>query len=226
VNLVTEDGLLPAIALGYYSRIRFTVNLLPLVEKASAVRRVISVALGGMEGPVDVNDLAMSKGFSQPLVMRGQLLSMSTLSMETLAAKHPSVAFVHTAPGAVKSGIFRGTGWVNFGLRQMSNLAFALGQGIPPEEAGERHLFYATSARYPPKAGLGGNAAKVVRLGDDMDVAEGTDQQRGSGVYTPGPNGHSAAGQKTKDVLAQARKDGVPEKVWAYTESEFRRMIG
>ncbi|KAL2173719.1 uncharacterized protein P884DRAFT_280723 [Thermothelomyces heterothallicus CBS 202.75] len=44
-------------AVTYYARIRLIVNLLPLLQKAPALRRVVSVFGGTKEGPVTVGDL-------------------------------------------------------------------------------------------------------------------------------------------------------------------------
>ncbi|KAK3676814.1 hypothetical protein LTR78_003018 [Recurvomyces mirabilis] len=222
---VTSEGFMLPIALVIYSRFRFIINLLPLLNRATALRRVISVFLGGREGPVDIDDLNFKDGLSKPIKFRDQALSMMTLSMEVLAEQNPGVGFIHTAPGSVKSGIFREPGLINGTLRFLSWLALMLGYNLTPEEAGDRHLYYATSARYPSKAGAKSDV-QVVPLCEGVDVSEGTDQSVGSGVYTPGPDGESWATDKVKECLARMREDGVPAKVWEYIEGEFVRTTG
>ncbi|KAK4561531.1 hypothetical protein LTR86_004849 [Recurvomyces mirabilis] len=229
---VTSEGFILPIALAIYSRFRFITNLLPLLNRATALCRVVSVFLGGREGPIDVNDLDFQDGLSKPIKFRNQALSMMTLSMEVLAEQNPGVGFIHTAPGSVnadgsraRSGIFREPGLINGTLRCFSWLALMLGYNLTPEEAGDRHLYYATSARYPSKASEKSDV-KVVPMGEEVEVSEGTDQVVGSGVYTPGPDGESWATDKVKGCLARMREGYVPAKVWEYIEGEFVRITG
>jgi len=54
--LGTSEGLHLAHSLILHARNRFIVNLLPLLQQAHGLRRVITVAAGGKEGPIDAND--------------------------------------------------------------------------------------------------------------------------------------------------------------------------
>lgn len=94
---------------------------------------------------------------------------------------------------------------------------------MPNEECGERHVFLATSAKYP--AGAHGNAASGVPLASGVAVARGTDGTSGSGVYTVDWEGEST-GPKVEELLAKLRKEGVVEKIWGNTEEEFKRITG
>lgn len=107
---------------------------------------------------------------------------------------------------------------------------------IPIDEAGERQVFFATSARFPPREARG--AAGVATLpqpptsgGRDgaaavvEGVARGTDGQPGSGVYSISIEGESAK-PKAEQLLARMRADGTRDKVWAHTEGEFVRITG
>ena len=94
---------------------------------------------------------------------------------------------------------------------------------MPHEECGERHLFLATSARYPPSTGVEANAGVAVEKG--LTVARGTKGESGSGVYSVNAKGESA-GPKVEQLLARFRKDGVVEKVWDSTVGEFNRITG
>ncbi|EAQ88527.1 hypothetical protein CHGG_05146 [Chaetomium globosum CBS 148.51] len=53
----TPENLYYPTAVTYYARIRLIANLLPLLQKASSLRRVVSVFGGTKEGPVCVGDL-------------------------------------------------------------------------------------------------------------------------------------------------------------------------
>ena len=92
------------------------------------------------------------------------------------------------------------------------------------DETGERHLYLATSAKYPPLSdGLGQNFA--VPLGAAIDVAQGTTADVGSGVYSVGWDGESASPAVLK-LLATIRDKGTVEGVWRHTEGEFKRITG
>ncbi|KAK0942827.1 hypothetical protein LTR29_005567 [Friedmanniomyces endolithicus] len=219
---VTDEGLRTPIALTYYSRMRFLANLLPLLQIAPGLRRVLSIFAGGKEGPVDLSNLRLDHG-SNPIALRGHMAAMMTFGLETLAAQAPTVGFVHSYPGPVRSGIARDRNWVSFVLR---NLFWVLGPFIyvPEEESGERHCFVATSGRFAAAGGKGGEGAGV-GLGEGGVVAKGADGKVGSGAYTTDSK-CEAAGEKVDTVLEKMRKEGVPGKVWEHTEAEFVRMVG
>ena len=221
MNVETPEGLHLATALVHHSRARFIYNLLPLLQQATALRRVVTVFGAGKEGPLDETDF---QAWKVPILAQcGHVSSLVTLSLEALAKKAPGVSFVHDFPGSVKSGIARGTKgplWITIKavFKVIGPLIY-----IPTEESGERHLFFATSARYP--AGIGGDTALGVPLAGGVAVARGTDGESGSGVYSIDQNGESA-GPKTEELLAKFRKEGMVEKVWNHTEEEFQRITG
>jgi hypothetical protein len=92
---------------------------------------------------------------------------------------------------------------------------------IPEEEVGERHLFLATSSKYPSLK----MEADGLKLVDGVQVARGIDGNVGSSVYSIRQNCESAAPEVEK-LLAGLRKEGLVEKVWAHTEAEFKRITG
>ena len=105
---------------------------------------------------------------------------------------------------------------------------FVLGRWIcvPIEESGERHLYIATSARFPPASAAGSNGSSGgagVELGDGVDVARGTSGQVGSGVYSVGWDGTSASPTVQK-LLASYRDKGMVREIWQHAESEFQRI--
>lgn len=93
---------------------------------------------------------------------------------------------------------------------------------VPIEECGERHLFLATSARYPAARGEGDDGGGVP-LGDGVDVARGTTGKIGSGVYSVGWDGTSAS-PKVEELLAGYRDKGIVEEIRRHAESEFDRI--
>jgi NAD(P)-dependent dehydrogenase (short-subunit alcohol dehydrogenase family) len=222
IYIDTSEGLDLSVALKYYCRARFIVNLLPLLQHATYLRRVVSVAAGTKEGPVDTTDFQEARSLSI-LGRRAHFTSFITISHTVLAEKAPQVSFVHDFPGAVKTGIFRGsTGVVSFMIRTLLKV---LGPFIyiPSEESGERHLFLATSATYP--AGLGSETASGIPLVTGVAVARGIDGKDGSGVYSVDQSCESA-GPAVEELLAKMKKDGVLDQVWGQTENLFKQITG
>lgn len=209
-------------SLAYYSRTLFMLNLLPIIQSAPSLRRVVTVFCGSKEGPIDANDLG---GFNAPtfppLAARGHAASLVTLGLEAVEKQAPTVSFVHVFPGAVKSNIGRDVkGLVGLILTGVFSV---LGRWIyvKPEEVGERHLFCATSSMYAPEDGEGVG----LKLVDGLKVAKGTNGKVGSGVYSTQQDCESA-GPEVDKLLAGLRKEGLVEKVWAHTEGEYKRILG
>lgn len=143
----TSEGLHFGTALLTYSRNRFVVNLLPLLQQATALRRVVTAGMAGKEGPVNVDDFQGWK--VSPLSARGHAGSLITLSLEALAKKAPDVTFVHDFPGPVNSNFLRsGQGAAIFVMGVVFKLVSPMMNLYSNLECGERHLFLATSARY------------------------------------------------------------------------------
>ncbi|KAL1849266.1 hypothetical protein Plec18167_008112 [Paecilomyces lecythidis] len=215
----TAEGLALRYAIAYYSRIRFTVNLLPLLRRAPDLRRVVSVFTGTKEGQLHLDDI--SGEHLSILTSRAHASSLMTLSLEALAKKAPEVSFVHDYPGAVKTGIGRELPWI---LRAGFAVLLPFIQ-IPIEESGERHLFFATSSRYEPSGAVNGQKSSGVPLIEGITVAEGTDGEPGSGVYSVNWDGETC-GPKVTALLTKMRNEGCVEQVWKHTEGEFKRIVG
>ncbi|KAJ5550061.1 hypothetical protein N7535_001996 [Penicillium sp. DV-2018c] len=214
----TAEGLHIITAAAYYARTRFILNLLPELKRATHLRRVVSVLAGTHEGPIDETDFQVRN--MSMLKRRGQMVSMTSLTMETLAEKAPEVTFINDYPGPVKTGIGREAnsliGWFLFIVLSIIGPLIC----IPIRESGERHLFFATSARYPPRVG----DAVGVKV-DGGEVARGNDGVAGSGVYSIGWRG-DVAGEGVVRLLAGLREKGMREKVWEHTLKEFERIVG
>ncbi|KAF4173461.1 hypothetical protein CNMCM8694_008454 [Aspergillus lentulus] len=186
-------------ALTYYSRIRFAMNLLPLIRTTPALRRVVTVF-----------KLSATAG-------RGHFASMLTLSFEVLAQKAPEVSFIHDYPGFVKTDLARGTNGV--GMAIVKGLFRVIGPFLynPSEEVGERQTFFATGIRFPPASG---DAKGVPSEG--VGIATGTDGRKGSGVYSV----HLDGDTKVQEVLSALRESGLKNKMWKLVEEESIRVTG
>lgn len=119
-------------------------------------------------------------------------------------------------PGLVKSGIGRGT---TGAARVFTVLFKVLGPlfNVAPEEVPERHLFYATSGRFPPAADAGSSSTD--------GVARGVDGKSGSGVYTL-DNSSEEGGDATVKLLTDLRSQGYVDKIWKDLTEQFVRITG
>ncbi|PYH94403.1 hypothetical protein BO71DRAFT_398919 [Aspergillus ellipticus CBS 707.79] len=214
----TSEGLRRFTSLLYYGRIRFIVNLLPLLQRATGLRRVISVGSGGYEGPIDTTDLEARQ--ASIAFYRGHVTSITTLALERLADQAPTVSFINTHPGTIKSGLMRETDNFRMWVVWFILLLFGRWIYVPHAESGERNLFLLTSARYPPRDGEDAG----VPMPEGMSVARGCDGERGSGVYSVIWTGETP--DTALEVLAGLRKKGMREMIWRYTESQFKRVTG
>ncbi|KAI1736421.1 NAD(P)-binding protein [Xylaria scruposa] len=208
----TADGLHLLAALNYYARIRFITNLLPLIQRASALRRVVTVGGGGHESELDTSDFQALRVSSTPEKLRGHLTSLVTLGLEAVAQAAPDVSFIHDFPGSVRTKIVEG----------LPEEVLRTLDWVPIEESGQRHLYLATSARYPPA-----NAADAagVPLGDGVEAMVGTTGMAGSGVYSVGVD-CEAASPAVLEILRNMRERGLVHEVHLHTEGEFRRITG
>lgn len=167
---------------------------------------------------------------------RGHLTSMITLSLATIAARVPGadeVSFVHDYPGFVKTGLSREL--KGFGPAVMKVLfapVMALLQ-IPIEETGERQLYLATSARFPPyRHGENGDGDGVRPpvTEEDAKVGKGVgigavDGKLGGGVYSVDYEAEGSS-VRTREVLTKLTEQGVADLIWEHTQKEFLRITG
>ncbi|VUC31642.1 unnamed protein product [Clonostachys rosea] len=221
-NKKSPDGLPLAASLATHSRTRFIANLLPLIQRAETLRRVVSVGAATVEGPVDMSNF-FGEGF--PLMKwRDQLSSIQTLILEKFSRLAPTVSFIHSLPGIVKGGINRDA--EGFSLKLIilvSRYLFEPFLQVPPDECGKRHLFLATSAIFNP-AQSSVEAAGVLVPGCEETVI-GTDGETGSGAYSmdhyirPLP-------AKSIEMLAQLRSNGTQDKIWEFVSNDFNRLTG
>ena len=142
---------------------------------------------------------------------------MTDFTFEEFAKINPSVSFVHTFPGGVKTGFAKETG---FAIRAASNLALILGSPwmTPIGESGERHLYTATSARYPAK---NGTEAGVNAIGEQ--VIKGSTGEAGSGAYLIGSGNEFRANEK---VLEELRSKDAGPKILEHTLKTFKDIKG
>ncbi|KAI4852804.1 hypothetical protein E4T44_01247 [Aureobasidium sp. EXF-8845] len=217
----TDEGLHYPAALAVHARNRFISNLMPLINNANSLRRVVSVFIATLEGEIQMDDF---QGWHMKLMAnRDHAASITTLSLESHHKDNPNVSFVHNFPGVVKSGITRGTsGPVLTALKAVVRV-FGLLFYMPADEAGDRHVFLATSARY--SASLSDSAAGVpLSVAEGLFLARGTDGTAGSGVYSVNASGESAS-PKVEEVLASLRSRGMMEKVMGTITADTEKAL-
>ncbi|KAI9671227.1 MAG: hypothetical protein M1829_004634 [Trizodia sp. TS-e1964] len=218
----TEEGLDKKFVANYYHRLRFTTNLLPLLTAAGEaynptspptspkeLSRVISVLAPGEEGKIFEDDLDLRHNFGIGACATHSVV-MTDFAFEHLAATHPHTSFVHSSPGIVKTGYLKDSGAaVQLGGRLLYALLSMFATSL--EESGQRHLYSATSWRYPPRASVEAGC----------EVAVGSAGVRGSGAYFVGADNELRVRQK---VLSEMRERGVPGKIWAHTMDVFAKI--
>jgi hypothetical protein len=143
-----------------------------------------------------MDDLSLKNNFSLRNCAR-HTITMTSLSMEELAAAHPATSFVHAYPSAVKTGLTRGLGPIARGA--LEGLYFlAKPFFVPLDESGERHLYAATSPRFSPR--------------------EAKDVEKGSGAYLLHWDGSDNGNKKP---LQELRKNDTGKTVWKHTLDTF-----
>lgn len=219
----SPEGLDKITSIRYYGRIRFILDLLPLLERSPnkfPKPRVISVYNAGSEGKIIPSDLGLREPEnSGALAAMVAATTYMTLSFERLARDHPKVAFIHSHPGIVRSNIFNAEHFPSafswFMNKVIGPTVFRV-LAMSPEESGERHLWEAVDGRFVP-AEDGGKA------GEGVAVAVGSDGKKGSGAYTL--NGKCET-MSNRAVLKQYREDGIDDLIWEHTIEELERIKG
>ena len=147
--------------------------------------------------------------------------SIIPLALEAHYKAAPEALFVHNFPGAVKFGIAHGSiGGLIYVLKTIFAVLCPL-VCIPLKEAGDRHIFFCTSARFstgPEDATAG------APLVNGLALVRDTNGQMSSCVYLIGANGESV-GPKVKRLLAQLRSQGIVEWLWENIESDINGAI-
>lgn len=208
VALDTTEGLDASMTTRYYSRIRITQLLLPLLNKSPSPH-VMSVLAAGREGPIHEDDLALTKikNFTVSSA-NSHCATMMTLMLEGFAAENPRISFVHAFPGIVATPLFDriSSGFLGMVIRYLGAPVLRL-FAKSVSDAGQWGLFTATSARYSVDSG-------IVPLAGDMTKAE---RSKG-GIFLLNEHGETVDNEK---VLEDFRKREVNKNVWDHTIEVF-----
>nr|XP_036582752.1 uncharacterized protein CTRU02_07305 [Colletotrichum truncatum]KAF6791543.1 hypothetical protein CTRU02_07305 [Colletotrichum truncatum] len=191
-------------ALDFYTRLRFTENLLPQLRRAaspsgvdtsnnpSPVSHVVTVLGGGNEQPVNVDDLSLKNNYTLNTATQ-HAVTMNTLAFDHLASKpeNAGISFVHTSPGMVKTQGARELGTLFYiGVSIFAFLFKPL--TVPVGECGERHLWAGTNKS------LQGGAVHLINKNSEII--------------------------RNLKVLKDMKDRGVAEKVWEHTRTVFTKV--
>lgn len=204
-----------------YARNRSISNLLPLIRNATSLRRVVTTFIATLEGDVKMDDFQV--WHMKLMENRDHAASVTTLPLEGHQKAAPEVSFVHTFPGVVKSGITRGTAGPLFIVLKVMFTVFGSLVYMSTEEAGDRHVFLCTYARYSASAQ---DSAAAVPLSDTegFALARGTDGKIGCGVYSVDASGESAK-PEVERILAGLRNNGMVETVMDRIDTDIKEAL-
>ncbi|CAG9994589.1 unnamed protein product [Clonostachys byssicola] len=224
-NDKTSEGLPISYVLPVTSRILFALNLLPAIQRATSLKRVVSVFAAGFEGPFSESEWTEYASTHNLMKARGHVSSMITMAHNAMARQAPDVAFIHEYPGSVKTKFGRDASGVLGGVLKVVNVLFHV---VPdrlffqaPADCGEYQLYIATSARLPPAKG----DAAGVDVSDGVSVTRGSDGLSGSGSYNINYQCESASAD-VDALLAKAKADGAEDRMWTHILEEIKRITG
>ncbi|KEY73929.1 hypothetical protein S7711_07771 [Stachybotrys chartarum IBT 7711] len=209
----TTEGLDTCQSLGYYSRMLFTLHLLPLLNRAEAPK-VINVLAGGMErASINLDDLGLRMpGSFGTIQCWSHNITMTTVTLDKIANENPNVTFIHSAPGWVNTGnVNRGNpnwlmGWfVSLVLEPLIAMF-----SFSDEESSQRYLFQSTSAAF------GGRG--VPWTGQPGVNTRGTSDD---GLFLVSSKCDCISNAKTLGVLRETAQ----EKVWEHTLETFQPYL-
>jgi hypothetical protein len=218
---VSEEGLEKSLSLLYYSRMRFIVQLLPLLTSSSIAGggRVVSV-FGGRDQNFIQDDLSLRKPQNFSFATLGSHTAvMTTFFFERLAAAHPGkLSLSHYFPGVVLTPAYT-TESVPAWFRALFGILKPLVSvmAVSPPDCGQRILFH-TSARFPARETPGAQAAATMQK---VHLATSSDGVIGGGAYRTNWNGETSSLGKVYEILDQKQ---VREQVWEHTMRAFEQI--
>ena len=222
LRVATKEGLDTFLSTVYYSRIRFVMQLLPLLTASPLPGHVVTIYAGGFEDGTKAGEMPI--GLPPPATygitgVRKHTTFMTTFFFEELARKHAGrLSLTHIYPGLVDGPTFYSPDnptWFKIIWRIMKPLAsFYM---TSPDDCGDVML-YLLSARYPAK-GMIEKGGK--NLAGGVEVAKSTTAEVGGGSYSVGHRGEVPAKGK---MYEKVRTDGLAQKVWDHTTEILDRI--
>ncbi|EED21075.1 conserved hypothetical protein [Talaromyces stipitatus ATCC 10500] len=212
----TSEGIDKKLSLHYYSRVRFIQNLLPHLSQAASsggLARVISVLGPSTEGKLIEDDLDLRTHYSLTNAAT-HAVTMTSLSMIHLATANPTISFIHSAPGGVKTNLMRdfnplAKGLVSGILALLTPVHSKIGI-IPVKDSGERHVYAATHPAFAPR--------------EEHVETMGADGEKGSGAYRV--HYDSSIVESKMDLIKDYLSKGTVKTVWDHTLEVINKATG
>ncbi|RDW89764.1 short-chain dehydrogenase-3 [Coleophoma cylindrospora] len=217
----TSEGLDAFISTLYYSRMRFIMQLLPLLTASSLPGHAISIYAGGMEDGTSKGEFPI--GCPPPETygvsgVRKHTCFMKNFMFEEFAERNVGkLSLTHIYPGLVD-----GPGFYNPEMPKWFRVVWRLVKPLvsfymtSASDCGDVMVYLATS-RYPAKGTLEGNQVS----GDGVEVAKSTLGELGGGSYAVGQRGDTVAKGKSYEKV---REEGMSKKIWDHTMETFTQI--
>ncbi|KAF7553061.1 hypothetical protein G7Z17_g3914 [Cylindrodendrum hubeiense] len=210
---ITPEGLDSFISTTYYSRIRFIMQLMPLLTASPLPGHVISVYAGGFEDGTSPGEWPVGcpadavYGIS---TVRKHTCFMKTFVFEELADKYAGkLSLTHIYPGLVDGPTFTGPdmpAWFRLVWRLLKPLAQLF--MTSSEDCGQVMVYLATS-NFPAKGAPGSAKATL-----------STKAEPGGGCYGVGKWADMPKGIRYEKV----RKEDTSKKIWDHTMETLERI--
>ncbi|KAK5120473.1 hypothetical protein LTR85_006128 [Meristemomyces frigidus] len=207
-GIATKEGLDAFISTTYYSRVRFIMQLLPLLTASHLPGHVVSVYAGTFEDGTSPGELPIgcppdsSYGVGS---VRKHTTFMKTFLFEELAARYAGhLSLTHIYPGLVD-----GPGFSSPDMPRWFRVLWPLLKPLTrlymtsPDVCGQVMLYLATS-HFP---------AKTQKPGEGAQVTRSTSGEPGGGSYGVGQRGDPQKGVS----YAKVRRDATSKEVWDHT---------
>ena len=219
MRLATSEGLDAFISTVYYSRIRFILQLVPLLTASPLPGHVISIYAGGFEDGTSPGESPI--GCPPPATygvtgVRKHTCFMKNFMFEELAEKYAGkLSLTHIYPGLVDGPGFYNPempSWFRFLWRILKPLASLY--MTSSDDCGDVMVYLATS-RYPAK----GSGALEIYGG--LEAAKSTLGELGGGSYAVGQRGDVGAKGKSYEKV---RQEGTSKQVWDHTMETLTKI--
>jgi hypothetical protein len=205
----------------YYSRMRFIIQLLPLLLASQLPSHVISVFGPHRNDKIFPEDLSLRDpkhyGFMN---MGSHVAYMTTFFFEKLVTQQPGkLSLTHYFPGIVITKTYYVNELprrFNYLARVLIPIANLLSLTVAQMESGERTIFHASS-RFPAKDSKESKPSGM----EEVQIAVSSDGIVGGGAYRTNWNGETFEMPK---MYLKLRKEGMSKKVWDHTMKAFEEI--
>jgi len=207
----------------YYSRMRFTTNLLPLLLASSLPAHIVSVFGPGRDTTFIPADLSLRDPKNYSFMTSGSHAAyFTTFFMEHLAAQHPGrLSLIHYYPGLVFTSSFSDPklpAWFRWIFNYGRPLFNYLPMTRSPEESGNRIVFN-TSSRFPARPA--DDKPWSSKTDDGLEIATSSDGLLGGGAYRVNYDSEII---KTGNQYPKLREEGWQEKIINHTLEAFEEI--